>query len=86
MFLEKYLLNIYYDNEGVSPNINNINRICILEFLYAQVDVDNSTQFRTAYNDIMVTMIEVFNSEDKEQDPLKKESKLSLIPSKGPHT
>jgi hypothetical protein len=65
LFLHGYVVDKFYEDSGVSHDINNINRRCILEFLCSRMDTDNSTRFRAVYNDITIPLVEVEEDEDE---------------------
>jgi hypothetical protein len=70
LFLHGYLIDKFYEDNGVSLDINNINRRCILKFLYSQMDSDNSTRFRAAYNNINIPLVQVEDKDDEDtKDP-----------------
>ncbi|EFP75813.1 uncharacterized protein PGTG_01144 [Puccinia graminis f. sp. tritici CRL 75-36-700-3] len=67
LFLHGYVVDKFYEDNGVSHDVNNINRRCILEFLYSRMDSDNSTRFRAAYNDIVIPIVDVEEEDEDEE-------------------
>ncbi|OAV97557.1 hypothetical protein PTTG_25997 [Puccinia triticina 1-1 BBBD Race 1] len=72
IYFDPHLQDKYYEDYTVGPEINKINRRCILEFLFSRMDEDNSNQFRAGILDVEIAKIQEMiepTKEELEADP-----------------
>ncbi|OAV97618.1 hypothetical protein PTTG_26015 [Puccinia triticina 1-1 BBBD Race 1] len=83
IFLANYLLDINFTDLSVVPAINEINRGCIIEFMYSRMDKTNAARFRTAINDVEIPMVREMippTNEELEENPDAQTTPGRMIP------
>jgi hypothetical protein len=84
IFFDQYLLDTNFEDFTVGNKINDINKRCILKFLFSQMDETNGTRFQAAILDIEMPLVcEMIPPTDEElnQNPDAESSPGDLVPS-----
>jgi hypothetical protein len=86
IFFDSYLTDIYYEDDEVEPSINHINRNCILQFLFSQMDKTNAARFRAGLLDVKIPFVREMippTDEEIEADPNAQPTPGRLVPAMG---